>query len=165
MASPPPIIFLDIDGVLNDVAFLDKRDVSGPRVWDGTWSDMINPAAVARLNRILDATGAHVVISSSWRIARTNEQILETLRGHGFTGRIVGRTDSLGARFMEIRMYAAHHRLERWIAIDDGNMSELGERMVLTSWARGGLLDEHVEQACAKLGGAHQERERKEPTR
>jgi hypothetical protein len=26
MASPPPIVFLDIDGVLNDAAFLDKRD-------------------------------------------------------------------------------------------------------------------------------------------
>lgn len=150
-AHAEPVVFLDIDGVLNDAEFLNKRDASGPRIGDGTWADMVNPAAVARLNRILDATGAVVVVSSSWRIARTMKQILETLRGHGFTGVIVGRTASMGARYMEIRMYAANANLERWIAIDDGNMPELGERMVLTSWAHGGLLDEHVGQSIAKL--------------
>jgi len=57
------IIFLDIDGVLNSGAWFDENP--------GALGDFpvghLDPAAVARLERILTTTGARIVISSSWR--------------------------------------------------------------------------------------------------
>lgn len=65
------LLFLDIDGVLNSLAWAQsgggfgcppgKRErVTKQRLkWD--------PAAVKRLRRVVTETGAHIVISSSWR--------------------------------------------------------------------------------------------------
>ncbi len=52
------IIFLDIDGVLNNRETLRKVQRS---------SDMIDPYLVLLVNRIVEATGADIVLSSSWR--------------------------------------------------------------------------------------------------
>lgn len=55
--SPPKIIFLDIDGVLNNEKSMDLY-----RTCEILWPDNI-----AQLNKILKATGAKIVISSFWR--------------------------------------------------------------------------------------------------
>ena len=54
------IIFLDIDGVLNTKFWYGqgKKDKYGPT---------FDPTAVANLKKILDETGADIVISSSWK--------------------------------------------------------------------------------------------------
>lgn len=53
------VLFLDIDGVLNSAEWF----LSGvpKNIWD------LDPKAVRRLKRILEATGAKVVLSSAWR--------------------------------------------------------------------------------------------------
>ncbi len=67
MATYDEIIFLDIDGVLNGDAFL--RDVQeraasidSPDAWKLA---NVDPRRVEFLNRIVDVTGAEVVLSSS----------------------------------------------------------------------------------------------------
>lgn len=51
-----PILFLDIDGVLN------------AHEWDAeVMCGQIHPDKVDRLNRVLRATGARIVLSSAWR--------------------------------------------------------------------------------------------------
>ena len=58
------IIFLDIDGVLctaKSVGLL-KTNI------DGRLAKQFDPDCVVRLNHITDATGAQIVISSSWRL-------------------------------------------------------------------------------------------------
>jgi hypothetical protein len=55
------IIFLDIDGVLNNSKWL-KENKNNP----------IDPAAVNRINVIMQKTDAKIVISSSWRIKFLN---------------------------------------------------------------------------------------------
>ena len=71
------VIFLDIDGVLNGHEF-DREVMCG----------QIHPDKVARLNRILRATDAKVVLSSAWRYivhrGEANLMGLEwLLRSHG----------------------------------------------------------------------------------
>jgi hypothetical protein len=80
-------VFLDIDGVLNAHEW-------NPEVLCG----QIHPDKVARLNRILRATGARVVLSSAWRyIVHRGEANLMgmewLLRSHGMLAdRLVGIT-------------------------------------------------------------------------
>jgi hypothetical protein len=56
------LIFLDIDGVLNSVTYAKARYRAGETGWD-----QIDPAAITRLNRAVEYSGAKIVISSSWR--------------------------------------------------------------------------------------------------
>lgn len=60
------MLFLDIDGVLSGLAHYTRMRKTGkPRTAYQGWAQMIEERAVARLNQIVRATGAVVVISSS----------------------------------------------------------------------------------------------------
>src|SRR3954470_14695500 len=74
-------IFLDIDGVLNSVRFYRERKLRGKR--REVDSDEICPLHVAQLNRILEATGAQVVLSSTWRKFTPLPEMAEILRSKG----------------------------------------------------------------------------------
>jgi hypothetical protein len=82
-----PLIFLDVDGVLNAHEF-------DPEVLCG----QIHPDKVCRLNRVLRETGARVVLSSAWRYIAFRDEAtilgLEWLfRSHGMlAGRLAGLT-------------------------------------------------------------------------
>jgi len=66
-ASGKSLVFLDFDGVLNHAAWLEKLFLKGIDEWSPGMS--FDRECVARLNRIIDETGALVVVSSSWRHA------------------------------------------------------------------------------------------------
>src|SRR5262245_22677615 len=52
------VLFLDVDGVLNhEAAFTTMKLGPAP----------IDPACVAQLDRVVEATGAKIVLSSAWR--------------------------------------------------------------------------------------------------
>jgi hypothetical protein len=59
------VLFLDVDGVLNSAAFLARVEGSFARGPD--WVHMLDAEPCARLERVLAATGAKIVLSSSWR--------------------------------------------------------------------------------------------------
>lgn len=61
-----PVIFLDFDGVLNTEQYQARLAVEGKPNKDA-WGPLFDPRAVKNLRRILDATDAAIVISSSWR--------------------------------------------------------------------------------------------------
>lgn len=65
------IIFLDIDGVLATPEYLK----------DGQWA--LNPEKQKLLGKILDQTGAKIVLSSSWRYS-TLEKTKEHMESEGF---------------------------------------------------------------------------------
>ena len=80
------IVFLDIDGVLNSEQ---SRDEFGSLV-------EFSKKAVANLNEILSSTDALLVISSSWRIDWTLEEISRHLANQGVASpKIVGKTPDL----------------------------------------------------------------------
>lgn len=61
------VIFMDIDGVLNTERQQNRCRAEGIAYVDG-YGFAFDPVAVAHLERIVNATGADIVISSSWKV-------------------------------------------------------------------------------------------------
>jgi hypothetical protein len=89
------LIFLDIDGVLNNFSTFCKfenltslEDLTGyvkqRIIQEHGPSAVLEPALVDRLNRIIEETGSGVVISSSWRIHYTPAFLQVLLEEKGF---------------------------------------------------------------------------------
>lgn len=129
------IIFLDIDGVLVNRRSLSKA--SGLR-------SQADPDCVAMLNRITDATGAKIVVSSTWRMGG-NRFIREKLRSWGVTGRVIGCTPVLKSvdRGEEIQAFIDDYSkmngdIQSFVIIDDDDdMLHLCDRLVKTQFADG----------------------------
>ena len=77
--SKGAIIFLDIDGVLNGIETEDGKRIPN---FKGGLDDRafgFSPDLVANLRKVLDATDARIVVSSSWR--HFKEYYMDELRG------------------------------------------------------------------------------------
>lgn len=149
------VILLDIDGVLNE-------DSTPTR----TKSQVvfIDQVKLLRLKRIVDATGAKIVLSSTWRYNRDvpgfNGDFLELqeafhavgLEFYGFTP-----VDAIGIRRgMEIRAWLGlHPGVTRFVILDDEmfDFEERGllPRLVKTDFAYGGLTEELAQEAIDLL--------------
>ena len=154
------VIFLDIDGVLN--AEYTKARCDGFFGIDGT--------LVKRLKEIVDATGAEIILSSSWRfgINKDGEEIPSHMKYlHNKLGkqhlRTVGMTiDLKGERGHEIQKWLETNNdiVEQWVVLDDEVFSDFEEcgimsHLVQTTFygENGGLQEEHVQQAIKILNG------------
>ena len=150
-----PIVFLDIDGVLN------HRESFKPGMPGG--NKRFAPECVAQLNRFLSSTGAEIVVSSTWR---TDPDITEVLLAAGVSGKVIGTTPVLrdgavrdGAlllpipRGFEIALWMHWHGEKRPFVIfdDDSDMQPVEHRHVRTIFADGGLMASHVDAALAML--------------
>ena len=147
------VIFLDIDGVLNSWAWTDKE---GERESFPGWNK-VDPEACARLNRIVEATGAKVVISSTWRKALRLSEIRGVLAKCGAKVDVIGATPVLWKpRGLEIQSWLdGPDDVEAFVILDDdADMEHLVGKLVQTSCATG-LMDEHVDRAIAVLNGGH----------
>lgn len=91
------IIFLDIDGVLNCEDWYRKRfkDTEDDRIMSEYPYYEFDPAIVQRLNKIIEATDAKVVVSSTWRHGRSAEELQEILNQVGFKGEVIDVTPHL----------------------------------------------------------------------
>ena len=68
-------LFLDIDGVLNHDEWFESENY---KKHQENWKkSMFDPECVARVNKILEATGAKLVVSSSWRSMSDLKEIFE----------------------------------------------------------------------------------------
>lgn len=109
------VVFLDIDGVLNSVGFRPENP-QGLRDW-------LSETNVRALRRIVESTGAAIVLTSSWRITMAIEEIASALSDRGVHVNIIGSTPSLapGSRAAEIALWlrSTDLRVEAWIAVDD----------------------------------------------
>ncbi len=74
------LIFLDVDGVLNSQQTLERRNQRGGHIG-------IDPYHVLLVHRIIVATGAKVVLSSSWRHSEAGrEEIMKVIHFIDYTG-------------------------------------------------------------------------------
>jgi hypothetical protein len=157
------IIFLDIDGVLNSERFF-EMNAQGLEFGHS----QLDPDAVERLNRLIEETGAKVVISSSWRHVWSRDEIVRMLEKRGFKhgDTIIGITPTLaGPRGDEVaewlgtdderrRIDPDHSDVESYVILDDSDDfhdPEMRERFVNTTWEIG-MTDEDVNQAIYILG-------------
>jgi hypothetical protein len=165
------VVFLDIDGVLNDAAWLaaleaaETRDANAPRVL--SWSrelavKMLDPSRVARLQRLCDATGASVVIVSGWRRWAKPEEIAAVLATAGLRAPVLGAVGGLKMGG-DLRASAAvewldgHPEVKRWVVLDDTTRYWDDMRVRGGLWRDyhiapvNGLTDDDVERAIAVL--------------
>ena len=61
------LVFLDFDGVLNNSEFAAHQYKNDESAQDSMGLDLFDPKAIECMNRIIDATGAKIVVTSSWR--------------------------------------------------------------------------------------------------
>lgn len=140
-----PVLFLDIDGVLNTSDFIralpaHKREHDRYR---------LNRAAVARLEHVRRATGCRIVVSSSWRIGESIETIAAWLREAGLGTIVRDATPVLSKeRGLEIQAWLDAHAAEGPFRVavidDDSDMAHLRPFHVKTSFFGAGLEDAHV---------------------
>lgn len=139
------IIFLDIDGVLNSKETLTKSSHNGIMG--------IDPFRVLLLHRIVEATGAKVVLSSSWRYGfyeQINKNVIP----------LIGKTDMepCGNRGCEIqgfiRMDVGTDKVEKYAILDDDNdfLIEQQPNLFRTTFDEG-LTEEIAKRVIKHLRG------------
>lgn len=139
-----PILFLDIDGVLNEFGSQPQGGLLG-----------ISQAHVARLKRILDTVPTDVVLSSTWRKVDRNLAKVESMLD-GIGHELYGMTNP------EVRAYRAleiHHWLElnphraRFVVLDDDVFPAdfPDANQVHTDGFNGALTDAKADEVIRKL--------------
>jgi hypothetical protein len=161
------VIFLDFDGVLNTSTNLERLRSTGQEMSD-EFGHLFDPACVEKLHRILQATDAKIVVSSSWRWEGL-DAMQKMWKARNLPGEIIDITPkvNMSVRGVEIRKWLGDHRfwtinwsveeqekvkkesgIESFVIIDDDSDMLLTQKdnFVKTSW-KNGLLEEHVQQS------------------
>lgn len=151
------LIFLDIDGVLND------RDYRLAGIRRKDYSVLIDPQKVELLRRIVSQTGAAIVLSSSWSkfwepepVDSAGRRINEALAACGLEvlAKIPQIRDATRSReiemFLDMREYVTN-----FVILDDNDHS--WSRRLRSHWVQTdgavGLSEETVSQAIDVLRG------------
>ena len=154
------VIFLDIDGVLNC-----KNTADCCEGYIG-----VDNKKVELLKRVVDETGALIVLSSSWRLGVTNtglgteglmDYLKEKLAKYGLE--IYSMTPQIGgfhgSRGKEIDIWLnSRDNIESWVVLDDEYFDDfsvygIDSHLVNTDFYGDGLTKEDVEQAIYILNG------------
>lgn len=151
------LIFLDLDGVLNNRTTMDRVTVDPENPFD-----IIDPVNVKALNRITDATGAWIVVSSTWRFRYPARSIMQiVLSSKGVTGLVEGTTPRLPGfptRGDEIQAWRNAHpdwKDVQFIVIDDNSdISPFEDRFIKTD-PEFGLTETDADKAIELLGGVN----------
>ncbi len=126
------VIFLDVDGVLNSVGFLDDWWIN-TRMAPGYNSEDFNqsqfdPKAVALLEKLVnEVPGVEIVISSSWRVLHTLPEIrnfIKTAGGLKASSVIIDQTpqhQGYSIRGREVKEWVDEHldEFDRYVIFDD----------------------------------------------
>lgn len=126
--SKNKIIFLDIDGVLNNDAWMAgdrwemlQAQASSPhtpraQLWKPYWD--FAPKNVILFNEFLDKTDASIVVSSTWRKGKTPKELEEILFNNGnvnVLGRIIGKTEDFYAGHKMSEHVPRWKYIKRWL--------------------------------------------------
>jgi hypothetical protein len=128
------VIFLDIDGVLNTKWGYTQMDRNTPK---DKYGYAFDPNAVANLKKIVDETGADIVISSSWKSFGFSG-LEDMWQDRGLPGKLIGITPNsvsdemllnadldhielFSIRGMEIKEWLDKHgkNVSHYVIIDD----------------------------------------------
>lgn len=155
MAAETAVAFLDLDGVLNSFSSYDWSE--GPEA-------LLLPRCVANFNKIIEATAASIVLSSSWRHYilgghMTVRGFEHLLRSHGVRGSMIGHTchdSDADTRGQQIRLWRRQnvHR-GPYVVLDDldDGISDCGLNFVRVNGTIG-LSADDADRAIQYLTGA-----------
>lgn len=153
------VVFLDVDGVLNSEDYYMEHQ-------ENIALQQIDEACVERLKRIVDATDATIVLSSSWRggwdknpqnIDPYCMQLVNALAKYGMS--ISDKTSYLEtwdrSREVQLWLKSQKEKVDSFLILDDYdyNWQERGyeEHWIQTNFADGGLKEEHIEASIRIL--------------
>ena len=189
------VIFLDHDGVIclsenwgsrykkarkymidNEVAEHDPEMYDHKKRPVPIRFDNFDQKSVKVLNKILEKSGAEIVISSDWKLFATVEELGEYYELHGISKKPIDRTlnmsefDEHGGsmyeykgwrdrmRIVEIKKYLEDHpEITHWVAVDDmdmGNKAQQGyglDNFVLTPRSNEGIKQVGIKDKILKF--------------
>lgn len=139
------LIFLDIDGVLNNHHTLGLNHyIPTPLILGEKIHDHLSAWCIYCLNEVIKLTGAKVVVSSTWRLGETKERLQGILDFYGFKGEVVGMTPHITTtgcrRGDEIQHYLDNcgFDVESFVIIDDdSDMKHLLKFLIKTDNTNG----------------------------
>ena len=137
------VIFLDIDGVLNNQTLLYHYGL-----------DYIDGDMVELLKHVVSATGAEIVLSSSWRLDGYSKKVVEKelekmkMELLDCTVRIEGKK-----RADEIKEWLGRHKVNKYAILDDDEDAGLGNNFFQTD-AEKGLTGEIAKRVIKHLGAS-----------
>lgn len=153
------VIFLDIDGVLNFA----QTEARAPSGCIGIASQPLK-----HLRKIVQKTGARIVLSSTWRRGWSRDEEACSNDGKYLIGRlkryglhVIDKTEhptSAENRGCEIRNWLNRHpHVDKWIVLDDDIFPDFEKQgimpnLIQTHFYSGGLTEKHVSEAIEKLG-------------
>lgn len=110
------IIFLDIDGVLNnEIEFVKlNKELDYPL-------DYLHSNNIYHLNKIIEETGSKCVISSSWRKSTEIDEMQRLLELKGFKGEIIDSTiiSEERNRGKKIKHWLDNNQCDKYLILDD----------------------------------------------
>lgn len=149
LKKPVKLIFLDCDGVINSHGtFVTHRDNRNMSLWP------VDLKLLAELWRVLDATGAYVVISSAWRLhPKAMGRVRSGVRRHG---EVIGSTPYL-------HRVNRHEEISQWLkewdapkgqiayAVIDDDVWAAGDHPYFQTYMKTGLTAEVADQVIKHL--------------
>lgn len=135
-----PVVFLDVDGVLNDNGQPDNDDCFYPPGHEVGMREnylVLSHVMLHRLALVVAAHNCRIVLSSSWRLnAIPRAALLAGLQAVGIdvsaqvhptdTPDLIGMSDGVypaGVRVDELQEWLKRHHNPPWIALDDAPVS------------------------------------------
>ena len=149
MEKPKGLIFLDFDGVLNSDAYF-------ARFPEAKGNGNLDSRGVEKLNRFIESTHCHVVISSTWREGRSVRELQKILceRGFKYPTRIIGKTAKLedrhgdGApRGVEIARFMRRFPESPFVIFDDDDDMDPVKHHLVQTDPRVGLSSSDIQKA------------------
>jgi hypothetical protein len=127
------IIFLDFDGVM-DTAYYDHMLSKQGLPGNDPYGTVFDPNCVHNLRRIIDNTGADIVVSSSWKHFMTYKEFLEMWDARGLPGFVTDVTpipDMRRNRGDEIDAWLNECNVEcQYVIIDDLDGSNFNKHQI-----------------------------------
>ena len=144
------VLFLDVDGVLNNGAWAMEMYEQGVRVFRDA---LLYEPSLIQLRRIVEETGAAIVVSSSWRLdPEACEHLRKWLTKYGMT--ICDQTPYVGGERGEdiTAWFKQHPGRYRYVVLDDDDdMGRHLKHLVRTEFNTG-LTVEKADECILKLG-------------
>ncbi len=143
------VIFLDIDGVLRtDASDRYWSEVTGQPIPNSVFDRLFSNYSIAILNEIIYNTDAKVVITSTWRVQHSLEQLRSIFKIRGFRGEIIDKTNIIGSRGEEIQEWLDTHSINKYVVIDDSVkdiLLHINPKRVVKIESNIGLNDSHFD--------------------
>ena len=153
------VIFLDIDGVLVTRNSIKYQHLNFPNDTD----IQFGKKAVKNLNKLIRLTKAHIVISSTWRLFHSLEELQNIFKKQAIKGEIISTTSVEKATIEEdiprgqkiADWLEQHPEIKQYVIIDDDVQADCIQfhpyNCVETSYKRGFAPEDKFNEALAIL--------------